>query len=122
MKKIFAFLINWGILIPIAAVVVSFALSNRQPVSIDLWPLNMSVEQPLYLIVLLAVLAGFLIVLVIMWISAGRARMRARREAFRATSLERELKDLKAAQGHSKGSSVPASGARTALPGSRDAA
>ena len=122
MKNIFGFLINWGILIPIAAIVISFALSNRQLVSIDLWPLNMSLEQPLYLIVLLSVLAGFLIGLIIMWISAGRARMKARREAFRAKSLERELSDLKARQATSSRGSVPTSGGQTALPGGRDAA
>ena len=86
----------------------------------------MAVDYPLYLVVLLSVLAGFLIGLVIMWISAGRARMRARREAFRAKSLERELQDLKAAQERSNSrpqhSSVPARGNPAALPSGRDAA
>ena len=128
MKKFFSFLINWGVLLPLAAIVVSFALSNRQVVTMDLWPLDMSLERPLYLVVLLAVLAGFVIGLVIMWITAGRARAKARRETFRAKTLERQLADLQAAQERASEearSAVPASsaGGPPALPASgRDAA
>ena len=75
-------------------VVVSFALSNRQRVTLDLWPFEASVEP--YLILLLGVifLFGFLIGATVMWVSGGRKRREAREVRRAANSLQRQVSDL----------------------------
>ena len=50
---------GWLIGIPVALVISLFAVSNRAPVAMALWPLPDTVEAPLYLVVLAAVLLGF---------------------------------------------------------------
>jgi lipopolysaccharide assembly protein A len=84
-------LLHWVVTLPAAAVAVSFAVSNRAGVSVTLWPLPVRLEAPLYLVVLLAVLAGFLIGEFVAWINAGRARRLARERARRIEALEHEL-------------------------------
>jgi len=47
-------LIGWLIGAPLAAAAAVFAVANRTSVVADLWPLPWSVEAPLYLFVLFA--------------------------------------------------------------------
>ncbi len=70
-------LLIWIVMIPVAAVVVAFAVSNRQPIGLDLWPLPYQIEAPVYLVVLLAMLAGFLVGGFVAWTSSLRRRRRA---------------------------------------------
>lgn len=73
-------LIGWLIGAPLAGALAVFAAANRTPVSADLWPLPWTVEAPLYLFVLLALLAGFLAGAVIAWASSLKIRRRIRTE------------------------------------------
>jgi uncharacterized integral membrane protein len=84
-------LVHWIVTLPVALVVVLFAVSNREGVTVTLWPLPVRLEAPLYLVVLLALVAGFLVGELIAWINAGRARRLARERARRIEALEREL-------------------------------
>ena len=84
-------LIHWIVTLPVALVAVLFAVSNREGVTVTLWPLPVRLEAPLYLVVLLALVAGFLVGELIAWINAGRARRLARERARRIEALEREL-------------------------------
>lgn len=65
-------------MIPLAAVVIVFTISNRGLVLIDLWPVRFSFEVPLFAAVLVAAFVGFLIGGVVSFISAGRRRARNR--------------------------------------------
>jgi uncharacterized integral membrane protein len=76
---------------------VVFAVSNRDPATIDLWPLDMTLVVPMYLIVLLTLFVGFLLGAIVAWISAGSARGRARSALYRAEQLERENARLRTA-------------------------
>ena len=111
--------LSWILTLPVTVVCVVFAIANQQPVTIDLWPLALSYTLPLYVMVLLLLLFGFLIGACVMWISAGRLRDKARRNYYKASDLEREVTWLKRKQAQAQGqaagqSRVPVSGS---LPG-----
>ena len=93
--------LSWIITIPITVVCVVFALANRQSVMVDLWPFAISYEPPLFLLVLGALLVGFLLGVLVTWFAAGRTRDKARRAHYRASDLEREVAWLRRKQGQS---------------------
>ena len=70
------------IFIPVAAVVIMFAVANRQTLTLELWPLPFAVDLPVYLAVLGALVVGVLIGGSVQWMSdikwRGRARVRNR--------------------------------------------
>ena len=84
-------LLYWVLVGLVATVLALFAASNRESVTLALWPFPFVVELPLYLATLLGLLIGFLAGLLAAWIG-GRARRReARRRSNRIAALEREL-------------------------------
>ncbi|CAO3413917.1 lipopolysaccharide assembly protein LapA domain-containing protein [Azospirillum doebereinerae] len=88
--------LTWIVTLPIALIAVLFAVSNRDVVTWALWPLPFTLEAPLYLAALLALLAGFLAGGFIVWNAQRRHRRRARRESDRVLFLEREVKEAQA--------------------------
>jgi len=82
--------------LPILAILISFALSNRVSVAIGLWPTDISIELPLSLAVL--IVAGFAFVLggLVVWLTEFPQRGRARRAEHAVRLLEDEVKALKA--------------------------
>ncbi len=54
-------LISWIIVAVIAIAAMSFAISNRELVTLNLWPFPFVQETPLYLAILGASLIGFLV-------------------------------------------------------------
>ena len=107
-------LISWLIMVPAAVAVVIFALNNKEPVALDLWPFAMVVEAPLYLLLTIVLGAGVVLGGVVSWASAGRLRSELRKQSYsgevarrelktereKAAHLEAELKALKALQDH----------------------
>jgi uncharacterized integral membrane protein len=84
--------ILWWIVLALAALLlILFAVSNRETVSVGLWPLPALVELPLYLVVLGTLIIGFVLGELVAWISAWRWRREARRSRERIAVLEREL-------------------------------
>lgn len=51
--------VYWAGVIAVAALVSLFAASNRETVSLGLWPLPYIAQAPLYLVVLVALFFGF---------------------------------------------------------------
>ena len=82
------------ILLPLALLVVVFALLNRSPVSVDLFIGNVD-GVPLFAWVLGALAIGVLIGLGIAWMSAGRLRRRARTGERKAKALEGEVAEMR---------------------------
>ena len=80
----------------LATLLVVFAISNRSGVTLSLWPLDIVLEAPLYLVVLLMLLTGFLVGLLVAWIWSWGPRRAARIRARRVEDLERELKAAEA--------------------------
>jgi lipopolysaccharide assembly protein A len=83
--------VYWVAILAIAAVLSVFAASNRDPVSLGLWPLPFLVGTPLYLVVFGALFAGFLAGLFAAWIGGSHRRREFRRCRRRSEALAREL-------------------------------
>ena len=83
--------VSWAVTLVAAALLIPFALSNREPVSLGFWPLPFLVDLPLYLLVVLLLLAGFVIGASATWIAGRRTRRELRRRRRRVEALEREL-------------------------------
>jgi len=84
--------IRWILTVPLTVVVIAFAVANREFVPIDLWPLEVALELPVFVLVLGSMLAGFLIGALVMWLSAGTQRRRARAVRGQLGKLEREAR------------------------------
>lgn len=83
--------VYWTVVIIVAAVVALFAASNRETVSLGLWPLPFLAQAPLYLVVLAALVIGFAVGAFVLW-ARGRGRRRQLRECRRQNeALAREL-------------------------------
>ena len=93
----------WLITALVALVCVVFAVSNRAGVTLTFWPLSFELLAPLYLVVLLTLLAGFLVGLLMAWVWSWSARRAARTNARRIAALER---DLAAAEQRTKNTAV----------------
>jgi len=72
----------------IAVVVVIFALANRDPVTLSLWPLPLDLTMPLYIAVLGGLVVGLIAGAVISWLPKLRLRRQARAAERRADALE----------------------------------
>jgi putative membrane protein len=82
----------WVVLAIVAIVLILFAISNRQTVSLSLWLLpGAAIEMPLYLLVLGTLLLGFIVGELTGWIGGWRWRREARRGRERIAMLEREI-------------------------------
>jgi lipopolysaccharide assembly protein A len=81
----------WLVTAVAASVLVPFAVTNRAPVSLGLWPLPFLLETPVYLLVLLTLLAGIIIGVAGAWLAGHRLRRELRRQRRHVAALEREL-------------------------------
>lgn len=61
--------IAWLTGLPLALLVVLFAVANRQPVALELWPVPGAVELPIYLAVLGALAVGLVVGAAVVWLS-----------------------------------------------------
>jgi lipopolysaccharide assembly protein A len=84
-------LVHWLVTVPVALLLIIFAVSNREVVAVTFWPLPVQLGAPLWLVVLLACLLGFLFGELVAWIGGRRWRRDARQKTRRIESLEREL-------------------------------
>jgi uncharacterized integral membrane protein len=81
---------------PLLAVLVSFALSNRGPVRLGLWPVDVTVEVPVSLAVLGVAGFTFLVGGLLVWFSECQQRQRARRAEHALRLLEQQVRELRA--------------------------
>jgi len=81
----------WLVTAVAAGVLVPFAITNRAPASLGLWPFPFVLDTPVYLLVLLTLLAGCIIGGAGAWLAGHRVRRDLRRQRRRVTALEREL-------------------------------
>ncbi len=86
--------ISWIISVPLALAIIVFSLVNRNAATVDFWPFPVSMEIPLFALILAAVMIGVLWGGLAAWLAAGRARKRARDMTRRAESAEMEIRHL----------------------------
>jgi len=84
-------LIFWIFVALLATALALFAGSNREAVSLALWPLPFVLELPLYLAMLAALAIGFAAGAGSAWVAGRDRRREARRRRRRIAALEREL-------------------------------
>lgn len=89
--------LSWILTLPLMVVAVVFAIANRDVVVLDLWPLALTIQAPLFVLVLGSAVAGLLAGAVVAWFSGGSTRRRAREARRRAAELEREIARLRSA-------------------------
>lgn len=76
---------------PFLLVLVLFALSNRQDVTLGFWPTDLAVTLPLSLAILMAMAVAFLAGALVVWVPSLGVRLRARRLAREARTLQARL-------------------------------
>ena len=80
----------WLLILAIGVTLALFAVSNREAVSLGLWPLSDVLELPLYLAILAALALGFIVGVLAVWLCGWRTRSQVRRHGRRIAALERE--------------------------------
>jgi uncharacterized integral membrane protein len=75
----------------VAILLILFAVSNRETVSVGFWPLPFLADVPLYLLCFLSLLIGALIGSAVTWTAGHRNRRELRARRRRIEALEREL-------------------------------
>lgn len=86
------------IAVPVAIVIVVFAIANRQPVRVDLWPLAAPTDLPLSVVLMAAAVGGFLFGALVHWAISAKLRWRLHQATRRAEDAERELAALRSRQ------------------------
>jgi len=89
-------LLWWIFLLPVIGIVAAFAVANRAPISIDLDPLPLVFDLPLYVALMAAVLTGLVIGGVSTWLAGGHWRREARHLRKNKKTLESEIDGLRA--------------------------
>lgn len=87
----------------LAIILVGVALANRQLVSVSLFPGRLDrymggdwqVQMPLFLVIILALLAGMILGLVWEWVRETTVRQESARRAHELQLLEREVRGLR---------------------------
>jgi uncharacterized integral membrane protein len=97
------------ILVPLAIILIAFAVANRQTVTVSFDPFDkadpaLSLALPLYVLILALVIAGVIVGGIAAWMRQGRWRWRARLAESKARELRVENDQLKRRDG-----AVPAS-------------
>jgi uncharacterized integral membrane protein len=88
---------RWIVGIPLLLLMVTFALSNREPVPLGLFPLGrLPFEVPLSIVVLAAMGLGFFLGGLRVWFTALRHRRAARRTEAAMRLLEARHQEMKA--------------------------
>lgn len=95
-------ILSWLIFIPFATLVVVFAVSNRNIIGVDFWPLPFSQDVPLYLLSLGTLAFGFFFGALLTWMSVAKWRVIAasrKKDSFYAQEeIKRLHKKLKEAE------------------------
>jgi uncharacterized integral membrane protein len=78
----------------LVGIAVVFAVVNRAPITLNLWPLPYVAEAPLYLVLIATLALGVIAGGVAAWLGGARWRRRARDAARESESLRRRVEAL----------------------------
>ena len=87
--------IGWIIAVPVAFIVIAFAIANRKPVGVHFDPLPYELDIPLWAAVIGGLAVGFLLGALIRWLFDHRWRAEARQGKRRVRALESEISTLR---------------------------
>jgi len=110
-------LLAWLVGLPVAALAVLFAVSNRQPIAVGLWPFSEAIEAPAFVIALVPFALGLIGGAALAGVGTLRARLRHRAERRKVRTMERRLDEMRMAEAAKpKPSPAPAIAAPGAAP------
>jgi uncharacterized integral membrane protein len=89
-------LARWIVGVPLLLLMVLFALSNREPVQLGLFPTDFTVEVPLSVAILAAMAIGFFLGGLRLWFTALHHRRAHRRAEEKVRLQEAKLQELNA--------------------------
>jgi hypothetical protein len=100
------------ILVPLAIVLIAFAVANRQTVTVSFDPFDkadpaLALALPLYVLILALLIAGVIVGGVAAWMGQGKWRGRARAAEAQARELRAENDKLKRRDGGVPGGARP---------------
>jgi uncharacterized integral membrane protein len=81
----------WILTAPIVVIVVLFAVSNLDSVTLHLFPLPYDLTVRLYLLTLITLFMGFVLGSIVTWVADRKRRRETRLQARRLQELEHEL-------------------------------
>ena len=87
-------ILSWSVGIVLGLIIVLFALSNRQPVDLGLWPLEGRLALPVFAPVLACAFVTFILGGIVAWLSGSSWRRIARRRGRRIQDLEQRVRTL----------------------------
>jgi uncharacterized integral membrane protein len=99
---------SWILTLPLIAVAAIFAIANREPIALDLWPFEASPRLPLFVILLVCLVFGLGVGGLATWLSAAPTRQRLRQARRRVAELEREAARLRQERDRAARAVVPA--------------
>lgn len=84
-------IVTWSVALVVVLITIVFAIKNYTPTELDFFPLPFKVTLPLYGLVLLGLLIGFVIGASVSWLAGGKwrrlARMRKRELDVQASEI-----------------------------------
>jgi len=96
-------IVTWIIIIPVAAVMVAFAVANRQTVTVSFDPLSAiapayAATLPLFILLFAALILGVMVGGFAAWLGQGKWRRRARRLDAELRAIHQEMDIVNARQ------------------------
>lgn len=88
-------IVSWAlalVMVPILALVVTFALNNKIPMELNLWPFGLVLELPVYLGLFGAMIVGVVLGGLVAWFGQGQVRSSLRGQIYEGEVARRELK------------------------------
>ena len=94
-------LVFWLVLVPLAIIILMFAIANREMVTVSFDPFNAaqpaaSITVPLFVLIFILVILGVIIGGVASWLRQSEYRRAARRRDSDVSALRREIETLNA--------------------------
>ena len=102
--------------VPLAVLLVLFAIDNRDTLAVSFWPLPWSAALPSFLALFVALLIGFFAGAAATWLSGGKARRRARGLANTAQAQARQIAEHERRQAEAKAAQGAAGSAASLAP------
>ncbi len=88
-------ILTWSVALVVVLITIVFAIKNYTPTELDFFPLPFKVTLPLYGLVLLGLLIGFVIGVSTSWLAGGKWRRLARIRKRELDIQAREIAALK---------------------------
>lgn len=93
-------ILRWVVGLPIAILVISFAIANRQSTKLSLDPFSstapaLTIEMPLWLLFIFGVFIGILVGWTACWLAQGKHRKLARERAREIAQLQSDVENAR---------------------------